>query len=87
MGAPIVAQGEPTVVEFETEGEIPWVTIKLKDGSVLKMKVFVTGVIRVGNDPNTGLPIYAIQTQPVIQNVKIPSELIKKPGRGSNPMT
>jgi len=72
------------VVEFEAE-EFPWVTIKLKDGTVLRFKVVVTGVMKVGNDPNTGIPIYTIQTQGVIQLVRIPRELIKKPGQPRPP--
>jgi hypothetical protein len=72
--------GEIEVVEFEAD-EFPWITIKLKDGSVLRFKVFVTGVLKIGNDPNTGIPIYSIQTQGAIQLVKIPKELIKKPSQ------
>jgi len=76
--------GEVEVVEFEAE-EFPWITIKLKDGTVLRFKVVVTGVMRLGNDPNTGIPIYTIQTQGVIQMVKIPRELIKRPGQPRTP--
>jgi len=57
MGLPFVPQGEPEVIPFETEGEGQWITIKLKDGSVLKFKVIITGVIKLGNDPNTGYHI------------------------------
>jgi len=76
--------GEVEVVEFEAE-EFPWVTIKLKDGSVLWFKVVVTGVMRLGNDPNTGIPVYTIQTQGVVQMVKVPKELIKRPGQPRAP--
>jgi len=72
--------GEVEVVEFEAE-EFPWVTIKLKDGSVLRFKVVVTGVLRAGNDPNTGVPIYMVQTQGIVQMVRVPRELIKRPGQ------
>jgi hypothetical protein len=76
--------GEVEVIEFEAE-EFPWITIKLKDGTILRFKVVVTGVMKVGHDPNTGIPIYSIQTQGVIQLVKIPKELIKKPGQPRSP--
>jgi len=75
-----LSHGEVEVVEFEAE-EFPWVTIRLKDGSVLRFKVVVTGVMRIGNDPNTGIPIYTIQTQGVIQVVKVPKELVRRPGQ------
>jgi len=75
---------EVEVVEFEAE-EFPWITIRLKDGSVLRFKVVVTGVMRLGNDPNTGIPVYTIQTQGVIQMVKVPKELVKRPGQPGVP--
>ncbi len=67
------------MVEFEVEGEEHWIKLKLKDGSVLKFKTIVTAVFRVGNDPNTGLPIYMVQSTNVIRIVSVPKELIKKP--------
>jgi len=67
------------LVEFEAEGEEHWIKLKLKDGSVLKFKTIVTAVFRVGNDPNTGLPIYMVQSTNVIRIVSVPKELIKKP--------
>lgn len=83
--------GEIEAVEFESDPpEFPWVTLRLKDGTVLRFKVVVTGVLRMGNDPNTGIPIYSIQTQGVIQIAKIPRELIKRPGaqaKGPGPTT
>jgi hypothetical protein len=79
---PVQPVGEPEPIEFETEGENPWITIKLKDGAILKLKVEVTGVIKVGHDPNTGIPIYAVQTQNVLRIDKIPKELIRKQSRG-----
>jgi hypothetical protein len=66
------------LVEFETEGEENWTTLKLKDGSVLKFRSVVTAIFRIGNDPNTGLPVYAVQNSNAIRVVSIPKELIKK---------
>ena len=68
----------PEIVDFETEGEINWVTLKLKDGSVLKVKMEITAVLRLGNDANTGLPIYAVQSTGIIRLVSVPKNLIKK---------
>jgi hypothetical protein len=75
------------LVEFEIEGEDQWTTIKLKDGSVLKFRSLVTAVFRIGNDPNTGVPVYAIQNSNAIRLVNIPKDLIKKKEGGSNATT
>jgi len=74
---PLPPQGGE-LVEFEAEGEDSWTTLKLKDGSVLKFRSVVTAVFRIGNDPNTGLPVYGIQNSNAIRVVSIPKELIKK---------
>jgi hypothetical protein len=59
--------GTPELVDFETEGGENWITLKLKDGSVIKVKMEITAVLRLGNDPNTGLPIYGIQSTNVVK--------------------
>ena len=74
---PIPPQGGE-LVEFEVEDEDHWTTLKLKDGSVLKFRSVVTAVFRIGNDPNTGLPVYGIQNSNAIRMVTVPKELIKK---------
>jgi hypothetical protein len=77
MALPMPPQGGE-LVEFEVEGEDHWTTLKLKDGSVLRFRSVVGAVLRVGNDPNTGLPVYALQSTNVIRLVSIPKELIRK---------
>ncbi len=74
---PMPSQGGE-LVEFETEGEDYWITLKLKDGSVLRFRSLVTAVFRMGNDPNTGLPVYAIQNSNAVRMVSIPKDLIRK---------
>jgi hypothetical protein len=74
---PMPSQGGE-LVEFEAEGEDSWTTLKLKDGSVLKFRSVVSAVFRMGNDPNTGLPVYAIQNTNAIRIVSIPKDLIRK---------
>ncbi len=64
------------VVDFDVENESPWITVRAKDGSVLKVKVEVTGLLRIGNDPNTGIPIYGVQVGTIVRLAKIPKELI-----------
>jgi hypothetical protein len=66
------------LVDFEAEGEDHWIKLKLKDGSVLMYKSIVSAIFRVGNDPNTGLPIYMIQSSNVVRLANVPKELIKK---------
>ncbi|MFP3130596.1 MAG: hypothetical protein RXP28_00015 [Nitrososphaeria archaeon] len=70
--------GTPELIDFETEGGENWITLRLKDGSVIKVKMEITAVLRLGNDPNTGLPIYGIQSTNVVRIVNVPKELIKK---------
>lgn len=74
---PMPSQGGE-LVEFEAEGEDYWITLKLKDGSVLKFRSVVMAIFRMGNDPNTGLPAYAIQATNAIRVVSIPKDLIKR---------
>jgi hypothetical protein len=77
MSAPMMPAGGE-LVDFEAEGEEHWVKLKLKDGSVLKFKSVVSAIFRMGNDPNTGLPIYAIQTANIVRLASVPKELVVK---------
>ncbi len=45
--------GKVEVIEFKAE-EFPWITIKFKDGTILRFKVVITGVMRV-DDPLSAL--------------------------------
>ena len=66
------------VVNFEIEDEPKWVKVKLEDGSVIQVKMEIVGIMRAGNDPNTGLPIYMLQAQNIIRLNQVPKDLIKK---------
>lgn len=70
--------GEGEIVEFQTEEEPKWVTVKLGDGSVIQIKMEVVSIMRNGNDPNSGIPNYMIQATNIIRMVKVPKELIKR---------
>jgi hypothetical protein len=72
MGAPnpeqlqqMLAKAKP--VEFETiGGKDPEVRLLVTDEGkevILRIKVTIASVLRVGNDPNSGLPNYNVQTQ------------------------
>ncbi len=69
------------VVDFSTEGGEPRVRLKLKDGTTLEVKMEITNILRVGNDPATGLPTYMIQSTNIVRLVSCPKELRKAPMR------
>ena len=65
---------EATNVDFDVEKE-DWNKYILKDGSILKFKAVISSVIRTENyDPDTGKPIYIIQSTNISQ-VSVPEEL------------
>ncbi len=66
------------IVNFELEEEPRWVKVKLEDGSVIQIKMEIVAILRGGNDPNTGLPIYMVQATNIIRMNQVPKELIKK---------
>ena len=65
---------EATSVDFDVEKE-DWNKYILKDGSILKFKAVISSVIRTEEyDPNTGNPIYIIQSTNISQ-VNVPEDL------------
>jgi len=57
------------------------VRLKLKDGSVVEIRLEIMNILRAGNDPNTGLPAYIVQSAPLVRLVECPKELRKAPLR------
>lgn len=57
--------------------------LKLKDGSIIEVKLEIMNILRAGNDPNTGLPAYIVQSAPMVRLVECPKELRKSPMRPS----
>jgi len=57
------------------------VRLKLKDGSIVEIKLEIMNILRAGNDPNTGLPAYIVQSAPLVRLVECPKELRKAPLR------
>ena len=53
---------ETEILGFETIGECDWIQIELEDGSVIVVKPYIAQIARIGNDPNTGAPLYAVGT-------------------------
>lgn len=79
--AQMMATARP--VDFEiVGGEEPVIRLKVSDEGkevILRIKVVVGSVSRVGNDHNTGLPIYTINTQTVVGLLKSDPSLRTKP--------
>ena len=57
--------------------------LKLKDGSVVEVRLEIMNILRAGNDPNTGLPAYIVQSAPLVRLVECPKELRKAPMRSA----
>lgn len=55
--------------------------LKLKDGSIVEIRLEIMNILRAGNDPNTGLPTYVVQSAPLVRLVETPKELRKMPLR------
>ena len=66
------------LVGFELEEEPKWITVKLEDGSVIQIRMEIVAIMKGGNDPNTGLPLYMVQATNIIRMNKVPKELIRK---------
>lgn len=66
-------------VEFEVVGgKDPEVRIRVDDGgheAILRLKVVIVSVNRVGNDPNNGLPLYQVGNQVLIGLLKSDPQL------------
>ncbi len=83
MGAPGVPPdlANAEIVDYtvvEGEGRV---RLKLKDGSVIEVRLEIMNILRAGNDPNTGLPTYVVQSAPLVRLVECPKELRKSPLR------
>jgi len=72
-------------VDFDVIGE-DWNTYQLKDGTILKVKMVLAGVIRLNNkfDPLEN-PIYLIKRTTVVRVMAVPGELKRKPKPSTTP--
>ncbi|MCL4453963.1 hypothetical protein [Ferroplasma sp.] len=66
------------VMGFKLDEEPKWIRVSLEDGTVLEIKTEIMSIMKVGNDPNTGLPQYSINAAPMIRMMKVPRESVKK---------
>ena len=69
-------EGEP--VDFEVVRE-DWNEYRLTDGSTLKVKLVLTGVMRLNNqyDP-VGNPVYVISSQNAVRVINVPANLRRR---------
>jgi len=72
-------------VDFDVVGE-DWNTYRLKDGTSLKVKLVLAGVIRLKNkyDP-LGNPVYMIKSTNVVRVMDVPEALKRKPAPSRTP--
>lgn len=77
--ARMMANARP--VDFEViGGKDPEVRIRVDDDgheAILRLKVTIAAVNRIGNDPNTGLPSYQVNSQVVMGLLKADPRLKK----------
>lgn len=65
-------------VDFIEEKE-NWNVYRLSDGTILKVKLVLTGVKRLKKWNPDGTPIYVINSQNIVRVVNVPKELKIKP--------
>ncbi|MEZ0289598.1 MAG: hypothetical protein ABWJ42_00705 [Sulfolobales archaeon] len=68
---------EIELLSFETSNECDWITIELEDNNIISVKPYIAQIARVGNDPNTGAPIYAVGTSYQLRYVSLTPSLKK----------
>ncbi len=66
-----------THVDFERVGVEKWNVYELSDGSVLRAKLEITGILRTDNYGPDGEPLYVVNAQ-MIPRFKAPETLIRK---------
>ena len=74
-----MAEDNNAVMGFKLDEEPKWIRVTLEDGTVLEIKTEIMSIMKVGNDPNTGLPQYSINAAPMIRMMRfliVPSETL-----------
>ncbi len=80
-GGPPPDLSNAEIVDYQVVEGDGKVRLKLKDGSVVEIRLEIMNILRAGNDPNTGLPAYIVQSAPLVRLVECPKELRKAPVR------
>ena len=61
--------------DAEMKQETRWNTYKLGDGSTIKVKLVVKGAKRLNTYSEDGMPVYTVETEPVVEVVDVPEAL------------
>jgi len=80
-GGPPPDLANAEIVDYQQVEGDGRVRLKLKDGSIVEIRLEIMNILRAGNDPNTGLPAYIVQSAPLVRLVECPKELRKPPLR------
>lgn len=80
-GPPPTDLSNAEIVDYQVIEGDGRLRLKLKDGSVIEVRLEVMNVLRAGNDPNTGLPTYVVPSATLTRLVESPKELRKPPLR------
>ncbi len=59
----------------EAREEERWNTFKLGDGSTIKVKLVVKGAKRLNKYSSDGMPVYTVDTEPIVRVVDVPEAL------------
>ena len=68
--------------QSDTREEDRWSTFRLGDGSTIKVKLVVKGAKRLNKYSADGMPIYTVETEPIVRVVEVP-ESLKVPASSS----
>ncbi len=79
--APPADLSNAEIVDYQVMEGDGRVRLKLKDGSIIEVRLEIMNVLRAGHDPNTGLPMYVVQSATLIRLVESPKEMRKAPIR------
>ena len=82
-GAPPPDLSNAEIVDYTQQEGDGRLRLKLKDGSIIEVRLEIMNILRAGNDPNTGLPAYIVQSAPLVRLVECPKELRKPPIRAA----
>jgi hypothetical protein len=59
----------------EVKEEERWSTFRLGDGSTIKVKLIVKGAKRLNKYSADGMPVYTVETEPIVQVIDVPEAL------------
>lgn len=73
------APANSSITQLHEGQDERWNTFKLGDGSTIKVKLVVKGAKRLNKYSEDGMPIYTVDTEPLVQVVDVPEALKAAP--------